>query len=102
MRRGFRQMPELGEGATLLRKWGFIGILIGIGAGLGALALLWCIDVVTKFVLGTIVGYTPPLPGGEGGTENYAFHIARPWLLPVVTTAAGLLGGLWLVGRLSG
>jgi len=94
MQRGFRQMPELGESATLLRKWGFIGILIGIGAGLGALALLWCIDVVTKFALGTIVGYTPPLPGGEGGTENYAFHIARPWLLPMVTAAAGLLGGL--------
>jgi len=93
-KRAFRQMPEMGEGATFLRKWGLIGILIGIGAGLGALALLWCINIVTKFALGTIVGYTPPLPGGEGGTENYVFHIARPWLLPVVTTAAGLLGGL--------
>ncbi|HXT11063.1 MAG TPA: chloride channel protein [Candidatus Angelobacter sp.] len=93
-RRGLRQIPELGEGATYLRKWGLIGILIGIGAGLGALALLWAIDVVTKFALGTIVGYTPPLPGGEGGTEHYVFHIARPWLFPVVTTIAGLVGGL--------
>ncbi len=61
--RGFRQIPELGEGATFLRKWGFIGILIGIGAGLGALVLTWFIGVVNHFVLGTIVGYTPPLPG---------------------------------------
>jgi len=40
------------------------------------------------------VGYTPPLPGGEGGTEHYVFHAARWWLLPVVTAGAGLLGGL--------
>jgi len=94
LKRGLRQLPELGEGATFLRKWGFIGILIGVGAGLGALALTWFINIVTHFVLGTIVGYTPPLPGGEGGTDNYVFHMTRPWLLPVVTTAAGLIGGL--------
>ncbi len=92
--RGLRQIPEIGEGATFLRKWGFIGILIGIGAGLGALLLSWFIGVVTHFVLSTIVGYTPPLPGGEGGTEHYAFHMERWWLLPVVTAGAGLVGGL--------
>jgi CIC family chloride channel protein len=91
--RGLRQIPELGEGATFLRKWGFIGILIGVGAGLGALALTWCIGLINRYVLGAIVGYTPPLPGGEGGTLDYSFHMARPWLLPVVTTGAGLIGG---------
>jgi chloride channel protein, CIC family len=94
LKRGLRQIPELGEGATFLRKWGFIGILIGIGAGVGALALTWLIGLITHFVLGTIVGYTPPLPGGEGGTEHYAFHMLRPWLLPMVTAGAGLVGGL--------
>lgn len=93
-RHRLRQIPELGEGATFLRKWGFIGILIGIGAGLGALLLTWFIKVVTDFALGTIVGYIPPSPGGEGGEANYIFHMARPWLLPVVTTVAGLIGGL--------
>src|ERR1700761_5538928 len=92
--RGFQQIPELGEGATFLRKWGAIGILIGIGAGLGALALTWFIGVVNHFVLGTIVGYTPPLPGGEGGGEDYTFHMARMWALPLVTTGIGLIGGL--------
>jgi CIC family chloride channel protein len=92
--RAFRQIPELGEGATFLRKWGFIGILIGVGAGLGALLLTWCIGVVTHFVLGTLVGYTPPLPGGEGGTGDYTFHMTRAWALPLVTTATGLVGGL--------
>ncbi len=93
-RRGLRQIPELGEGATFLRKWGLIGILIGIAAGVGALALTWAISVVSHFALGTIVGHTPPLPGGEGGTDQYVFHMARPWLLPVVTATAGLVGGL--------
>jgi chloride channel protein, CIC family len=92
--RAFREIPELGEGATFLRKWGFIGILIGIGAGVGALVLTWAISFITKYVLGTLVGYTPPLPGGEGGTEDYKFHMARAWALPLVTTGAGLIGGL--------
>jgi CIC family chloride channel protein len=94
LQRGLRQIPDIGEGATYLQKWGLIGILIGVGAGLGALLLTWFIGVVTHFVLGTVVGYTPPLPGGEGGTEHYAFHMARPWLLPIVTAGAGLVGGL--------
>lgn len=93
LQRGLRQIPEIGEGATFLRKWGFIGILIGIGAGLGALVLSKAIELITKFVLGTIVGYMPPLPGCEGGTDHYLFHMSRWWLLPVVTAGAGLVGG---------
>jgi CIC family chloride channel protein len=89
----FKRIRELEEGATFLRKWGFIGILIGIGAGLGALALSWCIQLVTNFVLVPIVGYTPPLPGGEGAVAQYVFHMSRPWLLPLVTGGAGLIGG---------
>ena len=92
--RGLRQIPEIGAGATYLRKWGFIGILIGVGAGLGALALIWCINFVKHFTLDTLVGYIPPLPGGEGGMSQYSFHMSRPWMLPLVTTAAGLVGGI--------
>jgi CIC family chloride channel protein len=92
-RPGLRQIPEIGEGATYLRKWGLVGILIGVGAGLAALALIWCINLVKHFVLGTLVGYIPPLPGGEGGMSQYSFHMSRPWMLPLVTTAAGLVGG---------
>ena len=90
---GFRQVLEIGEGATFLRKWGFIGILIGIGAGLGALAFGWTIAFVKHHVLQNIVGYVPPLPGGEGGAAEYTFHMTRPWLLPIVTAATGLVGG---------
>jgi chloride channel protein, CIC family len=88
-----KQIPDIGEGATFLRKWGFIGILVGIGAGVGSLALIWSIHAVSHFLLYTIVGYTPPLPGGEGGTADYHFQMTRPWLLPLVTGGAGLLSG---------
>jgi CIC family chloride channel protein len=73
-----------------------VGVLIGLGAGLGALALLWGIREVTSFALTTLVGYTPPAPGGEGGSGLAPAHPAmlRPWLLPLVGAAAGLLGGL--------
>lgn len=94
-RRGLRQIPELSEEASFLQKWLLIGILIGVGAGLGALALTWCIQFITHFVLGPVVGYIPPLPGGEGGTSDYIFHRGPRWLLlPLVTSAAGLVGGL--------
>lgn len=95
-RRALRQIPDFGEGATFLKKWGLIGILIGIGAGLGSLALIWSIKEVNHFMLGFIVGYAPPLPAGEAeaGAAPYVFHMARPWLLPLVTAAAGLIGGL--------
>ena len=89
----FKRFRDIEEGATFLRKWGFIGILIGIGAGIGALALTWSIQLVTQFVLAPIIGYTPPLPGGEGGAAEYIFHMSRPWLLPLVTAGAGLAGG---------
>jgi chloride channel protein, CIC family len=93
MRSWLNTIPDIGEGATFLRKWGFVGILIGIGAGVGALAFVWMIHLVNHFLLGAVVGYTPPLPGGEGGADQYTFHMARPWLLPVVTGLAGLVGG---------
>ncbi len=89
-----RSAAEVLQGATFLRKWGLIGVLVGVGAGLGALALMWCTQAITHGLLTPIVGHTPPLPGGEGGSSQYTFRMERPWLLPVVTGLVGLLGGL--------
>ncbi len=88
-----RRAPEFWAGATFLRKWGFIGVLIGLGAGIGSLALIWCIHLISQGLLVRIVGYEPPLPGGEGGSIHYTFHMSRPWLLPLVTGLVGLFGG---------
>lgn len=92
-KRWLSEIPDIGEEASFLRKWGFVGILIGIGAGLGALALLWLIQLFSHYLLGDLVGYPVPLPGGEGGAGSYVFRMTRPWLLPLITGAAGLVSG---------
>jgi CIC family chloride channel protein len=91
--RWLKRIPDLEEGASFLRKWGLVGVLIGLGTGLGALSLIWLIQFFSRFLLEGIVGYSPPQPGGEGGQAGYVFHISRVWLLPVVTMGAGLVGG---------
>jgi CIC family chloride channel protein len=87
------KVPDLREGASFLKKWGVVGILIGVATGIGALGLIWLIQLFNHYLLEGIVGYSTPLPGGEGGQPDYVFHRARPWALPLVTAAAGLVGG---------
>lgn len=80
------------ESQRYLMKWLFISTLIGIVAGLGAIAFMLAIGWVTQASLGSVVGYLPPSPAGEGNTGLQA--IARPWLLPIVTALGGLLSGI--------
>ena len=75
-----------------LRKWVFLGILIGIVAGLGAILFFVAIDVATNLFLGHLIGYDPPGPRGEGVTR--VTEMARPWLLPIVVGLGGLISGL--------
>lgn len=70
----------------------FVGGVIGIVAGLGAVLFTHAIGWSTQFFLGDIVGYMPPMPIGEGSPVQEA--MARPWLLPVVTTLGGLISGI--------
>ena len=80
-----------------LVKWLIVGTLIGIVAGLGAVVFTHAIEFATEHLLGSIADYDPPAPIGEGSS---ALHdIGRPWLLPLVTAAGGLISGIivfWL------
>ncbi len=87
-------------GFHYLRKWVLVAIATGIVAGLGALVLIQGIDFFTKLFLVGIVGYAPPLPGGETQTNLITIVIARPWLIPVSTALGGLLSGI-LVAKLA-
>lgn len=80
------------EGTRYLTKWLLLGTAIGIVAGLGAVLFARAIHLATALLLGGIAGYIPPGPVGEG--EPVLRSIARPWLLPVVTTLGGLLSGI--------
>ena len=83
------------ESPRYLLKWLLISSLIGLVAGVGAIAFFAAIDFATHLFLGQLVGYLPPQPGGEGGGGAMPFwHAARPWLLPIVTSAGGLVAGI--------
>ncbi len=73
--------------------------LIGIVAGCGAIAFTLAISWATHFFLGTLIGYQPPNPIGEGGGGNLSPFLdlrQHPLflLLPVVVGLGGLLSGL--------
>ncbi len=80
------------ESQRYLAKWLFLGTLIGVVAGLGAVAFYLGIAWATDFFLGTLAGYLPPAPAGEGVTRVVAPD--RPWLLPAVTALGALISGL--------
>lgn len=91
----FRRIQRSFESPRYLLKWLFLSSLIGIVAGVGAIAFYAAIHFANTWLLGWVVGYLPPNPGGEGATTIMPFwNAARPWLLPVVTTLGGLVAGI--------
>lgn len=85
------------ESPRYLLKWLLISTLIGLVAGVGAIAFYAAIHFANDIFLGRLVGYQPPEPAGEGGVTGAVMSFwssARPWLLPLVTAGGGLVAGL--------
>ena len=80
------------ESSRSLAKWLLVSSAIGIVAGVAAIVFDAAIRWVTEFFLGTVVGYMPPAPAGEGLTVVTTME--HPWRLPLVTTLGGALSGL--------
>ncbi len=78
--------------ASYTRKWVTLSILIGIAAGLGSIIFYWSLTTATHLLLGLGAGYVPPASTGEGATVFTG--VARPWVLPFLTAAGGLLSGI--------
>jgi CIC family chloride channel protein len=79
---------------SYFRKWILIGFLLGVVAGLGAVALFLSVEFFTGLFLGLGAGYFPPLPGGFQSNFGYTLSIEKPWMLPLITGLGGLLVGL--------
>ena len=79
---------------SYFRKWILIGFLLGVVAGLGAVALFLSVEFFTGLFLGLGAGYFPPLPGGFQSSFGYTLIIEKPWMLPLITGLGGLLVGL--------
>ncbi len=75
-----------------LNKWVPIAVMIGIVAGIGAVALAYLIDQFTTLFMVSWAGYIQPSPLGEGST-TFGFS-SMPYLLPIITTLGGLISGI--------
>jgi CIC family chloride channel protein len=91
-------------GVTMLHEWGYIekwmilSSIVGVVAGIGAIAFNALLSASTSFFLGYIVGWLPP-QSGEGTAATYlAPVIFSGWqglyLLPLVLGSAGLVVGV--------
>lgn len=87
--------------AALATRWGTPGAgrvavcspMVGVIAGLGAVAFLTLLELVSGQVLGRLLGFHPPPAGGEG--VAHAITWPGPWWLVVLVPAVGgLLAGL--------
>ncbi|OLN25268.1 Chloride channel protein [Desulfovibrio sp. DV] len=80
-----------------LMRWLVLGIVAGLGSGALAIAFHAGLESLTHLLQVELAGLTLPHPSGEAMAGGPAGPY-RPWLIPVFTTAVGLVTGL-LVSR---
>lgn len=79
---------------TYFRKWILVGFVLGIVAGLGAIALYLGVAFFTGLFLESGTGYIPPLPGSFHAQSDYTLVIGKTWMIPIITGLGGLLVGI--------
>jgi chloride channel protein, CIC family len=79
--------------ASYVRKWGVLGIAIGIIAGCGAIVFDEALQAATALFLHLLAGYRVPTPFLEGGVAPGAGP-SRPWALPLIAAGGALLGAV--------
>lgn len=80
------------------KKWAVIGVILGIVVGISSLLIYYAIVYVTHLLLFEIAGYSAPTPLGEGGSLIYVYKMARPYMIPIILIAGGLLSGIIVYG----
>ena len=78
-------------------RWLILGLAVGVASGLAAAAFYGLVEVGKHWILNVWAGLELPAPQGEREFESAATTV-RAWVVPVATTAVGLLTG-WLVQR---
>lgn len=82
-----------------IRKWVFVGILVGIIAGLGAIVIYFSIKLFTYLMLERIGDFVPPSSGISGGKPGFPkpplslFISPYRLLIPLSTVIGGLATG---------
>ena len=75
-----------------LDRWVVLGVAIGVVAGLGAVVFYVAVQAATHYLIGSLGGYRPPTPLGEG--HALAIGTTHSWRIPVVVAGGGLACGL--------
>lgn len=86
--------PSQTASARDLGRLLFLCGLVGVVAGLGAIAFYWMLEFTRHYALGVVAGYYPPGPGGEEPLFVETATQFRRWLLLIIPAIGGLLSGL--------
>ena len=70
-----------------------LSVLIGVVAGLGAIAFYWMLDAGTYLFMDLLAGYRPHGPGGEPELFEASGTPFRRWVLLVLPGIGGVLSG---------
>ena len=81
---------------TRMSKWMSYYVLIGLIAGLGAVAFHYLCQIGSHVFLDTMAGYRPPHPVGEVPLFNPTATPFSRWMLLFVPAIGGILSG-WIV-----
>lgn len=79
---------------TRHKKLIVLSLIIGVICGFSALALYYSISFVSKILLTDIIGFSTITTTSAGGVATTTFHIAHPYMIPLIMCAAALVGGL--------
>ena len=79
--------------ASYLRKWIVLGSMLGVIAGLGAVAFYECLRLATYVFLHVLGGYQIPTVVSEG-RQVASDGFAHPWLIPLIVAVGGLISGV--------
>ena len=74
-------------------RWVVLGAVIGASAGLVVVAFVRAIAFADQYLLRDIGGYLAPSVFSAGNHPG-SLHLSRPWVLPLLVGAGGLLAGL--------
>lgn len=72
----------------------FASVIVGIGAGIGAVFFNWALEKGVYLFLTLPSGYIPPKPVGEGGILPYTPEVFHRWVLMVAPVIGGIITGL--------
>lgn len=94
----FRWLPEYWELSRKrlrpqIRVLG-LSLIVGVVAGIGAIAFYLACQVVSHFALDVAVGYHPHHPAGEPPLLPSSGAPFSPWMLLIVPTLGGIISGL--------